>query len=201
MQHICTNFRTSSTVNSYCTPAKHEPQPKYESALELAKFLIQSDLSWEATYLGIDQGKPRLHKYFGESPSVEKGIGQSPMLMTSLGQGDQPETDTPLFLATKSGCIHIAKEILTCYPQAIEHVDDKGRNIFHIAIRYRRLKIFELLEKKEVPKKRLVRKIDNDGNSILHLVGVKSKMYIAEKLRGPAFELQEEILWFEVANF
>ncbi|XP_041025268.1 uncharacterized protein LOC121265645 [Juglans microcarpa x Juglans regia] len=201
MQHICTNFRTSSTVNSYFTPAKHERRPKYESALKLAEFLIERDLSWEATYLGIDQGKPRLHK-FGESPSVEKlGIGQSPILMTSLGQGDQPETDTPLFLATKSGCIDIAEEILKRYPQAIEHIDDKGRNILHIAIRHRRSKIFELVAKKEVPMKRLVRKFDSEGNSILHVVGVKRKGYIAEEMRGPALELREELQWFEVENF
>ncbi|KAG6641810.1 ankyrin repeat-containing protein At5g02620-like [Carya illinoinensis] len=184
-------------VNSYFTSAKQRKPTKYESALKLAKFLIERDLSWEATYLGIDQGKPTLHK-FGEGPGPEKGIGQAPLLMTSLGLGDQvPETDTPLFLATKTGCIDIAEEILKCYPQAIEHIDDKGRNILHIAIRHRRLKIFEVVAKQEVPMKRLVRKFDNEGNSVLHVVGLKRKEYIAEKIRGPALELREEMQWFE----
>ncbi|KAG6641807.1 hypothetical protein CIPAW_09G098700, partial [Carya illinoinensis] len=96
-----------------------------------------------------------------------------------------------------TGCIDIAEEILKCYPQAIEHIDDKGRNILHIAIRHRRLKIFEVVAKQEVPMKRLVRKFDNEGNSVLHIVGLKRKEYIAEKIRGPALELREEMQWFK----
>jgi hypothetical protein len=47
--------------------------------------------------------------------------------------------------------------------------------------------------------KRLTRKIDGDGNSILHTVGRKRKDFVSdEKMEGPAFLLQEELLWFEV---
>ncbi|KAF2304894.1 hypothetical protein GH714_000385 [Hevea brasiliensis] len=104
--------------------------------------------------------------------------------------------ETPLILATKSGCVEIAKEILKVYPQAIEHVDDEGRNILHVAIKYRQLDIFEYVKKMEVPMKRLVRKIDNNGNTILHTVALKRKI-LAEKVEGPALLLQEELLWFE----
>ncbi|KAG2688460.1 hypothetical protein I3760_09G096300 [Carya illinoinensis] len=154
----CTNFRTSSIVNSYFTSAKQRKPTRYESASKLAKFLIERDLSWEATYFGIDQGKPTLHKF---------------------------------------GCIDIAKEILKCYPQAIGHIDDKGRNILHIAIGHCQLEIFNLVKKKEVPMKRLVRKFDSEGNSILHVVGLKKRKYVAKKISGPALELRDEMLWFE----
>ena len=46
---------------------------------------------------------------------------------------------TPLFLATKSGCIEIVKEILKIFPQAVEHIDNEGRTILHVAIKYRQL--------------------------------------------------------------
>ncbi|XP_042940464.1 uncharacterized protein LOC122275463 isoform X1 [Carya illinoinensis] len=171
---------------------------RYDSALKLAKFLIERDFSWEATYPAIDQSKPRLHKY-GGAPSVDRGVGQGPQLMsTALGQGDQPETATPLFLATKSGCVDIAEKILEVYPQAVEHIDDKGRNILHVAIKYRQEKIFQLVQKLELPMKRLVRKVDNDGNSILHTVGIKVEDYTPEELRGPAYQLREEMQWFEL---
>lgn len=49
-------------------------------------------------------------------------------------------------------------------------------------------------------KKRLARKFDNEGNSILQVVGLKRKEYI-EKMRGPALELREEMLWYEVGHF
>ncbi|KAG6695435.1 hypothetical protein I3842_09G097000 [Carya illinoinensis] len=190
------------SIRSYCSGATQPKVEKqeitaYESALKLARFLIEKDFSWEATYPGIDKSKPTLHKYGPGSHSVEKGVGQAPLLTTSFGQRDQPDTTTPLFLATKAGCIDIAEEILNCYPQAVEHIDEKGRNILHIAIKYRQLKIFELVARWEVPMKRLVRKVDDEGNSILHTVGLKMADYIPEKLRGPALELQEELLWFE----
>jgi hypothetical protein len=166
-------------------------EKKYKSAMKLAEFLIENDTSWEATYPGIDLSKPRLHKYGNITPKVET-------LMSSLGQGEG-ETATPLFLATKSGCIEIVEEILKIYPQAVEHIDEKGRNILHVAIKYRQLNIFELLViRAEVPMKRLVRKLDKEGNSILHTVGLKMTDYVPEKMQGPALELQQELLWFEV---
>ena len=49
--------------------------------------------------------------------------------------------------------------------------------------------------------RRLTRKIDEDGNSILHTVGKESKDYVPEKMQGPALELQDELRWFEVLHF
>lgn len=103
-----------------------------------------------------------------------------------------------MILATKSGCVEIAKEILRVYPQAIEHIDDEGRNALHVAIKYRQLEIFEHVRKMEVPMKRLVRKIDNNGNTVLHTVALKRNDFVAEKVEGPALLLQDELLWFEV---
>ena len=53
----------------------------------------------------------------------------------------------------------------------------------------------------ELPMRRLTRKIDEDGNSILHTVGKESKDYVPEKMQGPALELQDELRWFEVLHF
>jgi hypothetical protein len=108
---------------------------------------------------------------------------------------------TPLFLATKLGCIEIVKEILDKYPQAVEHIDNGGRTILHVAIKYRQLEVFNLVLKMEVAMRWLIRRLDNNGNSILDMVGIKREDYVPEKLRGPAFELQEELLWFEVTPF
>ncbi|KAJ6367408.1 hypothetical protein OIU78_000043 [Salix suchowensis] len=50
----------------------------------------------------------------------------------------------------------------------------------------------------EVPMKRLVRKLDNDGNSILHTIRRKIKDFVSdEKMKGPAFLSQEELLCVE----
>ncbi|XP_034930720.1 uncharacterized protein [Populus alba] len=166
----------------------------HRSAVELAKFLVRKDTSWELTYSSIDQGKPKIHKY-GEKGGQER---QEVHLFNKILDKEESLGETPLILATKSGCVEIVEEILKLYPQAVEHIDDEGRNVLHVAIKYRQKKIFELVKGMDVPMKRLTRKIDGDGNSILHTVGRKRKDFISdEKMEGPAFLLQEELLWFE----
>ncbi|CAK9182224.1 unnamed protein product [Ilex paraguariensis] len=49
----------------------------------------------------------------------------------------------------------------------------------------------------EIPMMRLIRKIDNNGNSILHYVGITGGDRGAEDLRSPALILQEDLLLFE----
>ncbi|XP_050288416.1 ankyrin repeat-containing protein ITN1-like isoform X2 [Quercus robur] len=192
-------------VYLYYNPVKQESTKTqaeiYKSALQLAEFLIEGDSSWETTYPGTDQSKPVLHKY-GSGHTTEKKVGEG-TAMSSLGleegaaKTQEGATKTPLFLATRSGCFEIVEKILKLYPQAVEHIDERGRNILHIAIKYRQLNIFELVKNMELPMRRLTRKIDEDGNSILHTVGKKSDDYVPEKMQGPALELQDELRWFE----
>ncbi|GMY36782.1 ankyrin repeat-containing protein At5g02620-like isoform X4 [Fagus crenata] len=153
----------------YCSSSKVNKVPKeklsHESALELAKFLVKRDTSWDSDVSSTDE---------------KVGKQGSPNSLQPVELGGI----TPLFLATKSGCIEIVKEILEIYPQAVEHIDNEGRTILHVAIKYRQLEVFKLV-------------LDNNGNSILHMVGIKRDGYVPEKMRGPALELQEEMLWFE----
>ncbi|KAH8493403.1 hypothetical protein Peur_061767 [Populus x canadensis] len=185
-------------AKSYGSSAWREKVQKqkqlHRSVVELAKFLVRKDTSWELTYSSIDQSKPKIHKY-GEKGGQER---QEVHLSNKILDKEESLGETPLILATKSGCVEIVEEILKLYPQAVEHIDDEGRNVLHVAIKYRQRKIFELVKGMDVPMKRLTRKIDGDGNSILHTVGRKRKDFVSdEKMEGPAFLLQEELLWFE----
>ncbi|KAK7850405.1 hypothetical protein CFP56_001012 [Quercus suber] len=110
-----------------------------ESALELAKLLVKKDTSWEVTSSGIDTSKLTLHKYGSTSNETNHLQQQVP-----VGE------ITPLFRATKSGCIEIVKEILKIFPQAVEHIDNEGRTILHVAIKYRLLEVFDLVLKMEL---------------------------------------------------
>ncbi|KAK9273443.1 hypothetical protein L1049_018253 [Liquidambar formosana] len=154
--------------------ADQKDKHKYESALKLAKLLIERDTSWEATNPGRE--------------------GLQTSNRTSMGM----TSETPLFLATKSGCVEIVEEILNQYPQAVEHVNNEGQNILHLAIKYRQLEIFNLVKKMKIPMKRLVRNVDIHGNSILHMVGMKRENSEFEKMQNPADKLQEELQWFEM---
>uniref|UniRef100_A0A7N2LU42 PGG domain-containing protein n=1 Tax=Quercus lobata TaxID=97700 RepID=A0A7N2LU42_QUELO len=72
--------------------AMEKQKQKYQCAVKLANFLIERDMSWETTYPGIDQ---------------EDGATKNPYAAIK----------TPLFLATKSGCVEIVEQILSLYPQ------------------------------------------------------------------------------------
>ncbi|KAM3749757.1 hypothetical protein ACB098_05G211600 [Castanea mollissima] len=198
-------FLKRISIKMCCSSAESNDISKetlsHESALELAKLLVKEDTSWEITSSGIDTSKPRLHKYGSTDVSTtNENVGNPEQLPSSISLQQVPKLGgiTPLFLATKSGCIEIVREILEIYPQAVEHIDNEGRTILHVAIKYRQLEVFKLVLTMEVAMRWLVRRLDNDGNSILHMVGIKRDDYVPEKLRGPALELQEELLWFEV---
>ncbi|KAA8520153.1 hypothetical protein F0562_014409 [Nyssa sinensis] len=168
-----------------------------ESALRLANFLIERDTSWEATESIMGQSKPKIHQYGG--PFIASSTEEPGKSQTDTTNGEIPivkMAETPLFLATKSGCTDIVEEILETYPQAVEYIDAEGRNILHVAIMYRQIQIIDVLEKK-IPMRSLVRKIDNNGNSILHMIGMKAEHHRADDMRSPALLLREDLLLFE----
>ncbi|BFG40769.1 hypothetical protein CerSpe_270430 [Prunus speciosa] len=101
--------------------------------------------------------------------------------------------NTPLLIATGSGISQIVKKILQSHPQAIEAHDIKTRqNILHVAIKYRRLDIFNMVKRRKWITSRLAYMIDSDENTILHHAAV---MGYTQRVSGPAFQLQEELRW------
>ena len=163
---------------------------KSESAKNLATLLIESDASWEATETISNHESNRLHPYI-KSPSNKE---TREIVINNI-------PDSPLFLATKMGCTDIVKKILEVYPQAVEHIDEDGCAILHVAIKYRRLEIFQSVIKMKYPLMTLRGKIDKQGNSILHMVGLKVRDHKAEgDIRSPALILRDDLLLFEVIN-
>ncbi|XP_050288408.1 uncharacterized protein LOC126727005 isoform X2 [Quercus robur] len=159
----------------------YKAKKRHESAFKLAKFLIEKDHSWmrSSKKEGLSNINPNGEE-IPPKPENLKGI-----------------TLTPLLMATSTGIKEIVEEILTVYPQAVDHVTpDEGWNILHVAISHRQLEIFHAVKKMDIPMTRLVRRIDEDGYTILHHVGVM-KYYTGGTLPGPVLQLQEELQWFE----
>ncbi|XP_058217989.1 uncharacterized protein LOC131328999 isoform X2 [Rhododendron vialii] len=171
-----------------------EERETYEWAVKLAKFLIKEDRSWITTKAVETRKRPKHHHYeikdSSSVPSEKKENEQKPVPSAVIAE-------TPLFLATKNGCLEIVKEILRVYPWAVEHIDHQGRTILHVAIKYRQMKVLDLVEQMGLLVKRLERKVDEKSNTILHMVGEKTEDCIAPEVRSPAFELQENLLLYE----
>ncbi|XP_059662994.1 ankyrin repeat-containing protein At5g02620-like [Cornus florida] len=172
---------------------------KHEAALRLAKFLIEKDTSWEATSVSaFRRTQLKTHKYGGSSAATKsQGVEEVQIDKTSHAMSTKETAGTPLFLATKVGIIEIVEEILNRYPQAVEHRDDEGRSILHVAIQYRQMHIFDLVQKMEIPMMRLMGRTDKNGNSVLHMVGMKETDRATEDTQSPALLLQEDLLLFE----
>ncbi|CAI9265536.1 unnamed protein product [Lactuca saligna] len=171
-----------------------EKQLVIDSTKELATLLIENDASWEETKPMPTQNRVKLHRYRGGStPSENVSTGTNNKINVTL-----PTPDSPLILATKSGCTYIVKEILRVYSQAVELIDKDGRNILNVAIQYRRMEIYKAVIEMKYPLMTLRDTIDNEGNSLLHMVAMKATDQLVEMdFRYPAHELKDDLLLFE----
>ncbi|KAL6207183.1 hypothetical protein ACLB2K_024428 [Fragaria x ananassa] len=119
---------------------------------------------------------------------------------TTDGQSDTAaaKNDTPLIAAAKNGIVEIVEAILDVFPQAIEHENHKGENVFHVAVKNRRKNVLVLLEDKKFnyPIARHVRKFDKADNGIIHKAAYKTHISSRER-PGEALCLQSDIQWFE----
>ncbi|KAA8526406.1 hypothetical protein F0562_008391 [Nyssa sinensis] len=129
---------------------------KYYSALKLAKLLIERDTSWKKTEdlrenriggeASSDDPLNEEDKKNGENCiGTESSSSSEPLHKDNKkDQKNEDNKRTPLLLATKYGCEGIVEDILKRFPRAIEHVDDKGQTILHIAIKHRQMAIFDM---------------------------------------------------------
>ncbi|CAN6546753.1 unnamed protein product [Malus baccata var. baccata] len=106
---------------------------------------------------------------------------------------------TPLLIASVTGNVPIVQEILEQHPQAVEHVNEKEHNILHLAIKNRQKKIFDLIKSNLTVMSKLSKRIDSNGNTILHQAADRSyySVSLSQKLIGPAMQLQDELRWFQ----
>nr|XP_009784815.1 PREDICTED: ankyrin repeat-containing protein At3g12360-like [Nicotiana sylvestris] len=74
----------------------------------------------------------------------------------------------PLIQATKHGINELVVEIIQNYPQAVETVDEDGKNILHIAAEQKNRFLFDYILKKASHKDRLLADTDQHGNTIMH---------------------------------
>ncbi|KAL5842427.1 hypothetical protein ACOSQ3_013030 [Xanthoceras sorbifolium] len=148
-----------------------EENREHKFACELAQKLVKKDKSWEDSIMQFVFFRPR---------EVKK---------------DEEEPETPLFAAIRTGNAELVKLILKEHPQAIELINHRNQNILHMAAIYRQKEIFDIVKTKEIPMRRLARRIDEKGYTILHSVA-DTKYYKGGTRSGPAYQLQEELDWF-----
>lgn len=111
---------------------------------------------------------------------------------------DWDERETPLLVAAKNGVKEIVTKFLKEKPGAIHDTNSQHQNVLHVAVEYRQPHVFESLREERLFEN-LVRSVDKDDNTLLHLAAKLSK-YKPWHIPGAAMQMQWEIKWFLVIN-
>ncbi|XP_035841720.1 ankyrin repeat-containing protein At2g01680 isoform X2 [Helianthus annuus] len=107
-------------------------------------------------------------------------------------------TDVLLALAQKTKAFERNK--LNVFLSGIKS-NDKGKTIFHLAIKRRQEKIYNLLYEIGAMKDLITPIKDKKGNNMLHMVAKSAKQTRFQSVSGVALQMQRELLWFkEVEN-
>ncbi|XP_068650679.1 uncharacterized protein [Aristolochia californica] len=114
-----------------------------------------------------------------------------PLTLSTLAD----KSDTSILLAAKNGVVEMVEKILNVFPVAIQDVNKDGKNIVLLAVEHRQPCVFDLLWKKFM-KESVFHKVDNDGNSALHLAAAlgENRPWI---IPGAALQMQWEIKWYK----
>ncbi|KAI8020024.1 Ankyrin repeat-containing protein ITN1 [Camellia lanceoleosa] len=108
----------------------------------------------------------------------------------------------PLLVAAKLGIHEIIEEIVNSFPEAIFALNADDLYIFELAVIKRHENVFNLLYQLGEDKQYFARSRDNEGNTLLHLVGNKAPIEKLNVVPGAALQMQRELQWFkEVEKF
>ncbi|CAH1454110.1 unnamed protein product [Lactuca virosa] len=105
-----------------------------------------------------------------------------------------------LFAAAQMGNTAFIVELIRQYPEQVLALNDNKQSIFHIAITYRYRGIYSLLHDIGSMKESIVDLEDENGNNMLHLVGILSetgRSYLLKDIPGPTSQLLEDLAWFQ----
>ncbi|KAI7752213.1 hypothetical protein M8C21_015121 [Ambrosia artemisiifolia] len=102
-----------------------------------------------------------------------------------------------LFLATKVGNTPFIVELIRSYPDLIWKQDDKGKTIFHLAVKRRQAEIYNLLYEIGAMKDLITPMKDKKGNNMLHMVAKSALKTRFQNVSGFALQMQRELLWYK----
>ena len=103
---------------------------------------------------------------------------------------------TPVLIAAKNGITEIVREILEHFPIAIHDMDEHKKNLVLLAAENRHPLVYQLLLQKSRMKESIFLRVDDEGNSALHLAA--NMVNFQWPVPGASSQMQWEIKWYEV---
>ncbi|XP_072088366.1 uncharacterized protein [Arachis hypogaea] len=187
-----------------------EKKKQHKLAECLAELLVQKDFSWQISFHSnfqplivlpilsskLDRIKEiQLMKEKRQLVEIAHSRISKPLLKESISKASHFKNYTPLLMAAGSGIVEIVEKIIDMNPEAISHVSQDEHNVLHMAVKHRQLKIFNLIKRNSAFKS-LIHRITGEGRTLLHQVA-RMEFYKEQRLPGVAFQLQDELRWYE----
>nr|XP_048323164.1 uncharacterized protein LOC112492817 [Ziziphus jujuba var. spinosa] len=105
--------------------------------------------------------------------------------------------ETVLLTAARYGVTEIVERILDKFPTAIQDTDIAKKNILILTVENRQPSVYNLLRNKKMLSEGIIRKVDHEHNSVLHVAAIYDKDMKPWPIPGIALQMQWEIKWFE----
>ncbi|KAG2725799.1 hypothetical protein I3760_01G083500 [Carya illinoinensis] len=100
--------------------------------------------------------------------------------------------------ATEVGNLEFLVILIRSYPDLIWQVDKEYGSLFHVAVKHRQERLFNLIYEIGVSYGYLVTFCTKEENSLLHLAGQLPSPDRLNIVSGAALQMQRELLWFQV---
>ena len=102
----------------------------------------------------------------------------------------------PMFTAAKFGIYEIVMEIIISYfPWSLSFSNEDRDDIFHVAVKHRQEKVFNIIFNMPKAQTFFVADIDVKGVNILHSA---ARSVPSSEVSGAALQMQRELQWFKV---
>ncbi|TQD77306.1 hypothetical protein C1H46_037172 [Malus baccata] len=138
-----------------------------------------------------------MHEQGAEKPNNGKEKIPEESSADQKAENKTPRQETPILIAAKNGVTEMVEKILERFPVAIHDTNTEKKNIVLLAVEYRQPHVYRLLLKRDILKESVFGRVDNEGNSALHLAA-KLGDHKPWLIPGAALQMQWEIKWYEV---
>ncbi|XP_021812522.1 ankyrin repeat-containing protein ITN1-like, partial [Prunus avium] len=120
------------------------------------------------------------------------------MLKVTKHRHNRDNVFPALLRAIKRGMFEFTDSVLQARPDLMWLSNQKGRNVFHLAVECRQEKIYSLIYRLNERKRKLIGSFtDESTNNALHVAGMLYPLANLDNIAGAALQMQREVQWFK----
>ncbi|BFG43102.1 hypothetical protein CerSpe_293760 [Prunus speciosa] len=147
-------------------------------------------------YESLQDSQQEYNKANNGKENIAEGSSSSAEAIKMKTPSAMKIKETPILIAAKNGVTEMVEKILELFPVAIHDMNAEKKNMVLLAVENRQPHVYNLLLKRGILRDSLLCKVDDKGNSALHLAA-KLGEHKPWLIPGAALQMQWEIKWYE----